>query len=78
MKVAADTPPAFIAMTQDDAADNAIAYSMALRHAKAACELHLYPKGGHGYGLRPSSNEVSHWPERAAEWLKASGWLAAK
>jgi len=78
VKVAADTPPAFIAMTQDDAAENAVAYSMALRHAKVASELHLYPKGGHGYGLRPSPNEVSHWPERAAEWLKASGWLAAK
>ena len=78
VKVAADTPPAFIAMTEDDAAENAIAYLMALRHAKVPAELHLYPKGGHGYGLRPSPNEVSHWPDRAAEWMKASGLLTAK
>jgi acetyl esterase/lipase len=78
IKVGADTPPAFIAMTEDDAADNAVAYFLALRHLKIPCEMHIYPKGGHGYGLRPSPNEVSHWPDRAAEWLKANGWLAAK
>lgn len=78
IKVGPDTPPAFIAMTEDDAADNAIAYFVALRRQKIPCELHIYPKGGHGYGLRKSPNEVSHWPDRAAEWLNASGWLAAK
>jgi acetyl esterase/lipase len=78
VKVGAETPPAFIAMTEDDIAENAVAYFMVLRHAKVAAELHLYPKGGHGYGLRPSPNEVSHWPDRAAEWLKANGLLTAK
>ena len=34
IKVGRDTPPAFIAMTEDDAADNAVAYFLALRHAK--------------------------------------------
>jgi acetyl esterase/lipase len=78
VKITAETPPAFIAMTEDDAAESAIAYFIALRHAKIPAELHLYPKGGHGYGLRPSPNEVSHWPDRAAEWMKASGLLTAK
>lgn len=78
IKVGTETPPAFIAMTQDDHVENAIAYSLALRKEKIPVELHLYPKGGHGYGLRPSANEVSHWPERATEWLKASGFLSAK
>ena len=77
IKVTADTPPAFIAMTQDDPVhvENAFTYAKALQVAKVSVELHLYPTGGHGYGLRPSPNMVSHWPERAAEWLNAQGWL---
>lgn len=77
IKVTANTPPAFIAMTQDDPVhvENAFTYAKALQSAKVSAELHVYPTGGHGYGLRPSSNMVSHWPDRAAEWLKAQGWL---
>ena len=80
IKVTDKTPPAFIVMTQDDPVrvENAVGYTMALKSAKVPVELHIYPSGGHGYGLRPSENLVSHWPERAAEWLKASGWLKAK
>jgi hypothetical protein len=40
--------------------------------------LHVYLKGGHGYGLRPSENAVSHWPDRAAEWMKGQGFLKGK
>jgi len=80
IKVTAHTPPAFIAMTEDDPihVECAIVYGQALKGAKVPVELHLYPKGGHGYGLRPSANAVSTWPDRAAEWLKSQGWLSAK
>jgi acetyl esterase/lipase len=77
IKVTAQTPPAFLAMTQDDPVhvENAYTYALALKKAKVPAELHVYPTGGHGYGLRPSPNMVSHWPDRAAEWMKAQGWL---
>lgn len=77
IKVTANTPPTFITMTEDDPVkvENAFAYGLALKNAKVPVELHIYSKGGHGYGLRPSENEVSHWPQRAAEWLKGQGWL---
>ncbi len=80
LKVNAKTPPAFIAMTQDDPVhvENAYVYALALKNAKVPSEVHTYPKGGHGYGLRPSENEATHWPERAAEWLSKQGWLKAK
>lgn len=80
IKVNDKTPPAFVVQTQDDAipVENAIVYASALMRAKVAAELHVYPTGGHGYGLRPSANAVSHWPQRAAEWLAAQGWLKAK
>jgi acetyl esterase/lipase len=80
VQVTANTPPAFILMTQDDPVrvENALVYTMALHKAKVRAELHIYPVGGHGYGLRPSPNPVSHWPERAADWLRTEGWLKAK
>jgi acetyl esterase/lipase len=80
INVTNETPPAFVAMTEDDPihVENAYAYGLALKNAKVPVEVHTYPKGGHGYGLRPSPNGVSHWPERAAEWLKEQGWLAKR
>ncbi len=77
IKVTANTPPTFIAMTQDDPVhvENAFAYANALKDAKVPVELHIYPVGGHGYGLRPSKNSVSHWPDRVTEWLRAQGLI---
>ena len=77
IKVTHDTPPAFIAMTEDDPVrvENAFAYGLALSKAHVPMEMHIYPTGGHGYGLRPSPNGVSHWPQRAAEWMQTQGWL---
>lgn len=80
IKVTANTPPAFIAMTQDDPVkvESAFVYAQALHSAKVPVELHIYPVGGHGYGLRPSANAVSHWPDRVAEWMKSRGLLKAQ
>ena len=77
IKVTAKTPSTFIAMTQDDPVhvENAFVYASALNRVKVPVELHIYPKGGHGYGLRHSENPVCHWPDRVADWLKAGGWL---
>lgn len=77
LKVGEKTPPAFLVKAEDDSPDDVIAYFLALHAAKIPCELHIYPKGGHGYGLRHSPNEVSHWPDRATEWLTANGWLGS-
>jgi acetyl esterase/lipase len=73
------TPPTFLAMTQDDrvGVENVLAYYGALKDANIPAELHLYPSGGHGYGLRRTNDTVTTWPERVADWMKASGWLNA-
>ena len=74
------TPPAFIVQTEDDPVnvDNAVAYFIACRHARVSAELHVFPTGGHGYGLRPSPQPVSNWPALAATWLKSQGILNHK
>jgi len=46
-----------------------------LRKVKVPFELHVYPSGGHGYGLRPSKDMVTTWPQRAGDWMRSQGWL---
>ena len=72
IKVDAKTPPAFIVQTLDDRrlVDSAFNYTRDLKDAKIDAELHLYAKGGHGYGMRPSENPISGWPILCADWLK--------
>lgn len=76
LPVGANTPPAFLMQTQDDSVrvESAIYYYLALKNAKVPGELHVYPAGGHGYGLRVEGRGVGAWPQRAAEWLSAGGW----
>lgn len=63
-------PPMFIFATADDGYSNsALVMAQALRYNKTPVELHLLPKGGHGYGMRTTVGKI--WPGLAAEWLKA-------
>lgn len=77
LRITKDTPPMFLAVTWDDEwrGMQAALLFVELKKAGVPAELHVYAKGGHGYGLRPSSNPVSTWHHRAEEWLRASGWL---
>ena len=66
------TPPVAIVQTQDDhlTIDGAIAYYKQAVANKVMAELHLYPYGGHGYGMREGEYPVSTaWPKLFGEWL---------
>ena len=76
--VSEKTPSTFIVMTEDDRVWYAFMYALALKEAKVPAELHIYAKGGHGYGLGKDGGPVATWPQRAQEWLAAGGWLKAK
>jgi acetyl esterase/lipase len=81
LKITANTPPTFIAMAADDPVrvENALGYALALRKAKVPVEVHVYPTGGHGYGLRPDrEHPVTTWPDRAGEWLRGQGVLRVR
>ena len=75
--VSSNTPPTFLTMTQDDPVrvENVLFYSVALKQAGVPIELHVYPKGGHGYGLRRTDDPVTAWPDRAADWMRSRGLL---
>jgi acetyl esterase/lipase len=77
VKVTTNTPPTFLVMAQDDPVrvENVIYYFMALKQAGVPSELHVYPTGGHGYGLRRTEHFVTTWPDRAADWMRSQKFL---
>jgi acetyl esterase/lipase len=79
IRVSKDTPPCFFAHAADDgvSAENSVQMYRALRKAGVKAELHIYASGGHGFGLRPSDQPCSTWPQRCAEWLQVQGLLKA-
>jgi len=75
-KVTSKTPPAFLIHATDDTVvipENSINYYLALKKNGVKAELHLYEKGGHGFGL--GVNDTSKfWTRDCVEWLKANGY----
>ncbi len=72
IKVTPETPPAIMIHAQDDwvKAESSIYYFMALKKAGVPAELHVFPSGGHGYGLRRTQHAVTGWPELCNTWLE--------
>lgn len=73
LTLSSNTPPTFMAMAQDDPVrvENVLSYATALKRFGVPFELHVYPSGGHGYGLRPSKHLVTSWPARVADWMRS-------
>ena len=71
LTITEQTPPFFVFQTADDRYGNsALVISQALRNHKIPVQLHIYEKGGHGYGLRANLAEAaSKWPKLMEEWL---------
>lgn len=78
--VPTDAPPFFMAHAWNDRVpvQNPLVLGTALKAEQIPVAMHLYPTGGHGYGLRPTDEPVTTWPARAAEWLRTSGFLARR
>jgi acetyl esterase/lipase len=77
LQVTEQTPPAFLVSTDDDPvrSENSVFYYLALREKKVPAELHIYKKGGHGYGLRLADQPVGSWAKRLEDWMRISGYL---
>jgi acetyl esterase/lipase len=78
IRVPADTPPFFLVHAGDDSmssVNHSVVMYLALKRASVPAELHVYPAGGHGFGVRKSDHPVSTWPERCAVWLRELGVL---
>jgi len=76
--VPADAPPMFVAAATNDqlglAPDSILLYEK-WTAAHKSVELHMFAKGGHGFGMRKQNLPTDHWIDRFADWLDMLGWL---
>ncbi len=67
LQVNEKTPPAYITHAADDKlvdVDNSIGYFENLRHNNVPVEMHIYPKGGHGFVFRHQG-----WMDPLFKWM---------
>lgn len=78
-KVTNRATPTFVLQDWDDPIDNvcnSALYAQALHEAGVPAEVHLFAKGGHAFGLRPSAHPVVEmWPVLVERWLTDIGVL---
>jgi acetyl esterase/lipase len=71
------TPPAFLVHSADDKTvpvKNSMAYFDALNKFGIPAEMHIYQKGGHGYGLSVGKGTQASWPGLCIKWMKENGF----
>ena len=77
ISVPADAPPLFIAVAHDDvfAASASVPLYSAWSAAGRSAELHIYSKGGHGFGMYKQGLPSDHWIDQFGDWLQVQGVL---
>lgn len=77
-RLRADAPPLFILHAADDSAvpvENALMLYDAARRAKVSVTLHVFEKGGHGFGLRGiEATPLAQWPDLVQAWAQDHGF----
>jgi acetyl esterase/lipase len=71
-----ETPPAFIVHATDDdcvPVKHSLLYYEALQKHKVPVEMHIYQKGGHGFGLK-STGAIAEWGKACLLWMNENGW----
>lgn len=75
-QVTDQTPPAFLACSDDDDnvwPENSTRYYSSLKQHGIAAELHAFPSGGHGWGWNPDFKYSEELRTALARWLKTTG-----
>jgi len=78
LHVTSRTPPTFLLQAEDDHVDSvydSLAYFIALKKAGVPAEMHLYPHGGHAFGLRRTKLAITAWPQLVETWVKTIGMI---
>ncbi|PWG82298.1 alpha/beta hydrolase, partial [Pararcticibacter amylolyticus] len=73
LQVTPETPPTMLIHASNDKAvkvGNSIKFYECLVKNNVSAEMHIYPTGGHGFGIRPAQSP-DHWTDRIEHWLKS-------
>lgn len=72
LQISNQTPPTFIVHASDDSAvpvENSLYYYQALKKNGVPAEMHIYPTGGHGFGLALGKGALASWPSLMIAWI---------
>jgi acetyl esterase/lipase len=73
LQVTKTTPPTFLVHATDDRSvpvENSLLFYQALKDNGVPAEMHIYPAGGHGFGLALAKGYLETWTERLVDWLR--------
>lgn len=77
--ISAKAPPTLIIHAMDDSVDDIrhpMAYALALNDAGVPVDLRVYARGGHAFGMRPTTDPITtEWPDQVRNWLLSLGVL---
>ncbi len=77
LQVTKETPPTFLVHAKDDAAvkvQNSLSFYEALQKNGVPAEIHLYEKGGHGFGMNNKTSD-DKWMDWLKTWMQKNGWV---
>lgn len=79
VKVTDKSPPMCLVHAGDDkgvtsSSGSAMLY-LEYKKLGLPAELHIYSKGGHGFGMRKTGLPVADWLVRVGEWMRSMGYL---
>ena len=80
-QVSANTPPAFLVHAADDpyvSVMNSLGYFKALLRHKVKSEIHIYERGGHGFGMGNVQYTNSDWTNAVLEWMRMHDFINQK
>lgn len=77
VSVPQNAPPIFLIHAMNDGVTpmSSLLLCAELKRKRVPAELHLFPTGGHGYGLRPTAEPITRWPALGETWLRGLGVL---
>jgi len=79
LQITPETPPTFLMHAADDKSvvvQNSLVFYSALLKNKVPAEIHLFQKGGHGFGLNNKLEQVD-WLQNVFAWLKTNSFAKA-
>ena len=71
------SPPLCLVHAADDPWTASGSFLLAVECKKhgVPCEVHVFAKGGHGFGMKEKNLPVDAWPHRVIEWMDSMGYL---
>jgi len=77
LQITKETPPTFLVHASDDdvvKVENSVVFYHNLIKNSVPAELHIYQRGGHGFGLN-NRTTLDNWMDRCKNWMTANGWM---